>query len=175
MKRKTKTTTKTTAETRVECSDWSVAISDRGFARRLNRKVLTKGTTQIAIPDAIYARLCAELKAGNEVCFAANGEAFVRFYPMMYADLSSMYAAAMTLNSLRNSTYSGMKDFRLVTRSGKTKRDKADVDKMMKRKESEIALLKKSLKQIRHGVTPDIMINCPNCGYEIRVGKKLAA
>ena len=167
--------TKTTTETRIECTDWNVAISDKGFARKPSRKVLTKGTTQIAIPDAIYARLCAELKAGNEVCFAAGGETFVRFYPVMYADLSSMYAAAMTLNSLRKSTYAGMKDFRLVTRSGKTKRDRTAVNEMMKRKESEIALLKKSLKQIRHGVTPDIMINCPNCGYEIRVGKKLAA
>ena len=69
----------------------------------------------------------------------------------------------------------GRKDFRLVTRSGKTKRDRTAVNEMMKRKESEIDLLKKSLKQIRHGVTPDIMLSCTNCGYEIRVGKKLAA
>ena len=64
--------TKTTTETRIECTDWNVAISDKGFARKPSRKLLTKGTTQIAIPDAIYERLCAELKAGNEVCFAAD-------------------------------------------------------------------------------------------------------
>ena len=171
MNRKTKTTT----ETRIECADWNVAISDRGFARKLSRKVLTKGTAEIAIPDAIYERLCAELKAGNEVRFAAAGEAFVRFYPVMPADLGRMKAIAMTLNPFRDSTYAGMKDFRLVTRSGKTQRDKADVEKMMKRKENEIAAFKANLKRMRHGVTPDVMLTCPNCGYEIRVGRKLAA
>ena len=167
--------TKTTTETRIECADWNVAISDKGFARKLSRKVLTKGTTQIAIPDAIYERLCAELKAGNEVRFAANGEEFVRFYPVMLSDLSKMEAVAQTLIPFRASVYAGMKAFRLVTRSGKTKRDRTDVEKMMKRKEDEIATFKANLKQLRHGVTPDVMITCPNCGYEIRVGKKLAA
>ena len=171
MNRKTKTTT----ETRIECSEWNVAISNKGFARKLNRKVLTKGTTQIAIPPSIYEKLCSELKAGYEVRFAANGEEFVRFYPVMLPNLSKMEAIAMTLNSLRNSTYAGMKDFQLVTRSGKTKRERATVNEMIKRKEDEIATFKKSLKQLKHGVTPDVMLTCPNCGYEIRVGKKLAA
>ena len=171
MNRKTKTNT----ETRIECSDWNVAISDKGFARKLNRKVLTKGTTLIAIPAAIYEKFCSELKAGNEVRFAANGEEFVRFYPVMLPNLTKMKAIAMTLNSLRDSTYAGMKDFQLVTRSGKTKRDRAAVNEMMKRKEDEIATFKANLKQLKHGVTPDVMLTCPKCGYEIRVGKKLAA
>ena len=171
MNRKTKTTTKT----RIECSEWNVAISNKGFARKLNRKIITKKTSQIAIPAAIYEKLCSELKAGNEVRFAANGEEFVRFYPVMLSDLSKMEAIAMTLNSLRNSTYAGMKDFHLVTRSGKTKRERATVNEMIKRKEDEIATFKANLKQLKHGVTPDVMLTCPNCGYEIRVGKKLAA
>ena len=81
----------------------------------------------------------------------------------------------MTLNSFRDSTYADMKDFQLVTRSGKTKRDRAAVNEMMKRKEDEIATFKANLKQLKHSVTPDVMITCLNCGYEIRVGKKLAA
>ena len=171
MNRKTKTTTKT----RIECNDWNVAISDRGFAQKLRRKVLTKKTTRIAIPAAIYEKLCAELKAGNEVRFAASGEEFVRFYPVMLADLSGMEAVAQTMIPFRASAYAGMKEFRLVTRSGKTRRDRAAVNAMMKRKENEIAAFKANLKGLKHGVTPDIMLTCPNCGYEIRVGRKLAA
>jgi hypothetical protein len=173
MKRKTKTTI--TTEARIKCTDWNVAISNkRGYGRNLNRKVLTKEITNIPIPAAIYEQLCAELRAGNEVRFSANGKEFVRFYPVVLADFSRMQAIAMTLTPFRDSVYGEMNEFELVTESGK-KRDSAAVNEMLKRKESEIASFKENLKLLKHGVTPDVMVTCPNCGYEIRVGKKFAA
>lgn len=180
MKKKTnQTPRKAKAETRIKCTNWRnmrVALTNKGRARPLNRKVLTTGIAEIQA-EAILADMLRKLSAGNEVRLTCCGDAFVRFYPMLDTDLKTMYVAAQTLHPFRKAAYSGMNDFKFTTRHAAKELPKETVERRMAAKREQAALLRnaRGIKREAYGVTPDVTLSCPNCGFKIRVGRKLAA
>lgn len=168
---------KTKTVTRIECRDWRdlpVAITNKGHAKPLNRKVLTKGTTEIKITDRLYTRLCRELTAGKEVRLVWGDVPFVRFYPVVGNDLKTMKTMAQTMNPFRGNVYNGMNEFRFVTGRGRRVLAKETVECRMAAKCDERSAKRKTDGGNRY-VTPDMMVTCPECGTEFRVGRPAAA
>jgi len=146
---------------------------DGRFHRTVRRMVKTNGVlsgidlaTEMNIDNDTIMHIMGEVvrivRAGYEVRFGCE-ESGVRFYPILNKDCDKMILVAQTIGSFRN-TVSDLK-FDLY-RGGEeiTERETENFQKAVEKKFVSLA----------DCVTPDMMVNCPKCGYEFRVGKKQA-
>lgn len=159
-------------ELRFECDDWDKlevrvkAGSDRTAA--LRRKVKTLGKTTIGATDILKIAIC-HLRSGNEVGLVdSQGNTCIRLYPVASKDCKRIYVAAQAMAALSQC----MTDKKPVVMSG---RGHAEKEMEASKLEGLIKAQEKKYEDCRGrvNVSPDTVVECPKCGYEFRVGKKL--
>ena len=153
---------KNTKDGRVSCGNWDkpkVRVRAGGVGHLAKRFVDTQGTDVIPAHTMIRA-IVESLRCGNDVRLTdENGKECIRIYPMVDAE-GKMYAAAQTLSggSLRNC----LTDKRPVMFSKGKQISLKEYDRVCNAKKTE-----------RVSVTADMVVTCPECGFEFRVGKQL--
>jgi len=143
------------------------------FTRTVRRMVKTNGTlsgvdlaTEMDIDNETIKHIMSEIvrivRAGYEVRLGSE-ESGVRFYPLLNKECDKMHLVAQTIGKFRES----VGDLKFGIYRGGEEIDERET-------ESFKDAVKKEFVSTSQCVTPDMMVNCPKCGYEFRVGKKLA-
>ena len=158
-------------ESRYVGGNWdeaTVRVRRNGGKQTLKRKVVTKGVKTLNLGAAMKAAK-EWLRQGYEVRIAdEHGEEAIRIYHLVSTDCRSMYPQAATMGRFRRDALAG-KTVR-VRHCGVavTKEHRQElVEEQAKRHE-------KSAEGGLACVTPDTVVQCPNCGTQFRVGKVLA-
>jgi len=128
----------------------------------MKRKVRTRGVKTIDVLD-LFEETLIYLRKGYEVRLTSqcDGEA-IRLYPCLDADYKTMFVAAMTMGSFRQSI--GDIPFRME-HCGETVDPTTECEAKQRKAET--------IRETRRNVTPDTVVTCPKCGNEFRVGKVL--
>ena len=131
----------------------------------LDRKVVTKGIRQIdgtgVIRDAIH-----ELRRGYEVRLVVDGMGeCLRLFPISSPDAKEMYVASNAMKPLTRS----ISDLKVHATHDGAELDKEDIENLVDKARQRY----KEYRRNRTCVTPDTIVTCPKCNYEIRVGKIL--
>ncbi len=159
---------KTDTRTRIECTDWDdevpVATWARGRTRKPARKVLTRGTAQIALTQGQVSRIMEMLGSGMEVRLAIGGEDALRLFPCASPDFKTMFVAAEAMGEFRHAPYRGRR-LAFTSRRGERDIPEDEVRERVERVEQARAE--------RVHVTPETVVECPKCGFEFKVGKSL--
>ena len=157
------------AEPRYVCTNWdkpiNVNVKSKGRGRFPARKVITEGITVLDV-DIKYVDVCNLLKQGQEVRLRFKGEAVpaIRLFPLVETDLSvSVWAA--TMEAFRKDTLADKKveirhDGKVISKTTALERSRAKLAESPSRR------------QDVESVTPDMMVECPKCGYSFRVGRR---
>ena len=155
-------------DTRIECTNWDeeipVATWSKGRARKPARKVLTKGIAEVELTGDQTSRITRLLGSGMEVRLPMGDDGAVRLYPCADSDFRTMYVAAATMGRFRRAVYRGRK-LSFTSRRGRRAVSREEVEERVGRVEQ--------ARQERAHVTPDVVVKCPSCGTEFRVGKAL--
>ena len=164
-------------EERFQCDNWDtdyfrVNVHSYGRGRKPARKVVTKGIEYVTIPTNI-GRICDHLRKGYEVRLrfaGGDGKDSIRLFPFMAQDLKHMEVKADTMGSFRTDTLADKKAvFALVGKQV----SQAKIEEFVAEKSSETPIGKwKGGESEQDYVTPDMMVTCPRCGYNFRVGRK---
>jgi len=151
-----------------------VNIRRKGRASKtVRRLVKTNGTlsgaelaaemeTNVETIEYILGEITRIVRAGYEVRLGTN-ESGVRFYPLLDKEFKRMSVVAQTIGAFRESVGDLKFD---VCRGGE------EIDE--REKESFKNAVENEFVSRSDCVTPDMMVSCPKCGYEFRVGRKLA-
>ena len=154
--------------TRIECTNWDeeihVATWSKGRTRMPARKVLAKGIAEVELTLSQTVRITRLLSSGMEVRLPMGDDGAVRLYPCADSDFRSMYVAASTMGRFRRAVYRGRK-LAFTSRRGRRAISREEVEERVERVEQ--------ARQERAHVTPDVVVKCPSCGTEFRVGKTL--
>jgi len=143
------------------------------FTRTVRRLVKTNGTlsgeelaAEMNIDHETVKHILGEIvrivRAGYEVRLGSD-ESGVRFYPLLTKECDKMLLIAQSIGEFRDS----VGDLKFDIYRGGEQIDERETESFKKTCEKEFVSLSKC-------VTPDMMVNCPKCGYEFRVGKKMA-
>ena len=155
-------------ETRVECTNWNdevlVATWAKGRGKKPSRKVMTNGTERIGLSDRMGERVVGLLSRGMEVRLEIGGEDAIRLYPCAMADFKTMFVATEAMGDFRHAPYRGRR-LAFTSRRGRRAISREEVEERVERVEQ--------ARQERAHVTPDVVVKCPSCGTEFRVGKTL--
>lgn len=176
---KKKTNSNKPEEIRLKVTNWDEAVPTmvcREHGANASRKVLTRGVIRSCEMNAgafeeecaaVALRLVAEaLRSGYEYRMCDDeGEDAVRFIPMVAKDMKTVYICAETMGAFR----AELKD-KIVTPFYRG-------EPVSSRRASDLLANKMALDRKYHSerktVTPDTVVECPECGCEIRVGKQL--
>ena len=131
----------------------------------LQRKVLTTGKAVIAAPK-VLADAVKFLRQGKIVELSdCTGKSCIMLVPIASADCKSIFVAAKAMTPLSQC----MADKKPVVVKGKGKNFKAvshvEVQDLVEEQAERY--------QERISVSPDTVVQCPQCGFEFRVGKQL--
>lgn len=146
------------SDPKLTCINWDTeqptALNCKGNGRTVARKVKTKGIKVLEFTVLDEAE--ALLRQGWEVRLAAAGkDAALRLFPCVKTDMKTMFVGAQTMHPFRSCLS----------------------DKTVRLSHRGHAVSRKYAKQLnnekRQSVTPDIMVTCPGCDLEFRVGQKL--
>ena len=152
--------------TRLECENWDndvpVAIKAKERRRMPARKVLTTGIGRVALTKRQMGGITQMLRSGKEVRLSDGADAILRLYPCAETDFRTMFVAAQAVGSFRRAAYEGRK---LRFTSAKGSRELSGEDVALR--------VAKVVAERREGVTPEVLVSCPKCGFEFKVGKSL--
>lgn len=132
-----------------------------------NRKVITRGvitsrdlgSVHRGYAESLLFDITELLRRGHEYRFVdEDGNEALRLFPCVNTDLKTVFVAAQTMGEFRNSL------------SDKKIRPFVAGEEVCIKTARKV--VKKALKRIP-SVTPDEMVECPECGTRFRVGKKL--
>lgn len=154
---------------RYEGSNWdrpTVVVHRRGDARRsLERKVLTRGVKVLQLGGTMK-HVKELLRQGVEVRFADElGNEALRFYPLATVDCRSMSVRAQAMGNFAkclNDKRPRLRNGERTLSDGEAKEIIDDQAERFVKYRAEIA-----------SVTPDMMVTCPNCGTQFRVGRSM--
>ena len=166
-------------EKRFQCENWDtdyfrVNVKSYGRGRSPARKVVTKGIHKLLL-GVEHRRITDLLRRGYEVRleFAGSGQDAIRLFPIMTQDLKHMEVKADTMGSFKTDTLADKKA--VFARMGKdvSRAEIEDYD-ATKKSETPVGKWKPGMggESEQDYVTPDMMVTCPNCGYNFRVGRK---
>lgn len=159
-----------TDDRRFECENWdkpTVKVTAKGKGRTPARKVVTNGVVRFRIDSALtFAR--QNLRLGKEVRFTEYGEDAIRLIPVMDTAFDKILVCAQTMSDFREGTLADK--FARFTRRGNEVSEEA-IKVFAKSKKAEASVSGGD----GEAVTPDTMVQCPNCGYRFRVGRRVAA
>lgn len=165
------------AEIRLQVTNWDKEVpvmTNKRSDRPSSRKVLTKGvitfgtaSANAATEDAaVLSRILAVVRAGYEYRMVdENGEEALRFIPVVEKDMKTVTLVAQTMGSFRGSLND--KEVKPFYQGEEVPRTKAA--KMVIEAQKDDAAYRSS----RVNVSPDMVVTCPECGTEFRVGKQL--
>ena len=163
-------------ETRVVCMDWDedvpVATWNSGRGRKPARKVITRGRARVGLTRQQSAEIVKKLASGMEVRLSIGGEDAVRLYPCADTDFKTMFVASEAMGGFRREPYLG-RHLAFMTRHGARRIGDDEIAERVARAECGAECGADENEEREH-VTPDTVVTCPKCGYEFRVGKKLA-
>jgi len=160
MKAPTNTETRFTAEWEPE-----VKFRSNGACNRtMQRKVVTKGVDRFEA-DNLFNKSIKRLRQGYEVRWTLNGEDALRLIPITDREFRKIGIRAQTMGSFINRMSDLMVKI-LKRRGEKISRDAANACI------SDAEQRNDDFRKLVH-VTPDMMVTCPECGTEFRVGKVL--
>ena len=129
----------------------------------MRRKVKTKRLCRVYFDAAFTKR---KLREGYEVILMdRDGHNVLRLFPCMNADFTEMYVSAQTLGDFRHKTLEGIKWHTTYCGSDRSNDEVRELNEDTREENAKRKFIE---------VTPDMIINCPKCGTEIRVGKALA-
>ena len=159
-------------EARFRCTNWDteskgfrVNVKGGGSRRKPARKVITKGVWPVILGRTIENAI-EMLRKGYEVRFVdSEGNDAIRLFPMMGTDLKTMTVGAATMGAFRDATLADKKAV-FHRFGGEVARE--TVERYMAEKAGERAGGRADVES----VTPDMMVNCPKCGYSFRVGRR---
>ena len=155
-------------EPRFVCTDWDeevpVATWSKGRRRKPARKVITNGKVRVALTRLQAERIVKMLGCGNEVRLTVGGEDAIRLFPCADTDFRTMFVASETMGDFRRAVYRGRR-LAFMSRHGRRRIGREEIEARVERTKSGAAE--------REHVSPDTVVACPRCGYEIRVGKSL--
>ena len=157
------------AEPRYVCTNWDkpirVNVKSKGRGRFPARKVITEGITVLEVGIEL-ADVCNLLNQGQEVRLRFKGEEnpAIRLFPLADTDLSVSVCAA-TMGTFRTDTLAGKKVE--LRKNGKS----ISVNNLAAFATEKLAEIP-SRRQDVESVTPDMMVECPKCGYSFRVGRR---
>ena len=128
----------------------------------MRRKVKTKKLIKLCF-DADFAK--RRLRQGYEVVLMdREGRDVLRLFPCMNTDFTEMFVSAQTLGDFRHKTLEGIKWHTTYHGSDRSNDEVRELNDTVRDVNSKRKFIE---------VTPDTVIECPNCGTEIRVGKAL--
>ena len=148
-------------EPRYGCDNWdrpNVKYRSKGRGVVPQRKVVTTGTARIRMPESMAESLTRHLRQGKEVHFTVGGKALFRAFPLASVDGRRIYAGMQAMTALSDK----LADKRPVLLHGGKVRSQREYDEMAARKRGERTT----------EVTPDMMVECPSCGFTFRVGTR---
>ena len=158
----------TDSRTRIECTDWDedvpVATWAKGRRRMPARKVITRGVAKVELTRGQTSRITKMLGSGMEVRLDFGGDGAIRLYPCAAADFRTMFVAADTMGEFRHAVYRG-RNLAFTSRRGRRSVSREEVEERVGRVEQ--------ARQERVHVTPETVVECPKCGFEFKVGKRL--
>lgn len=148
----------------VDCAiDWDnecqIKIERGGNRGALRRMIPTRGTVTIDA-TAILDSVKEQMRKGYDVRLTYDGEEAVRFFPFASADCKSVLVRIQPLGSAAD----WLKDKKITVKHCGEKKSGSEVD----------ALYREARAKDRKApdyVTPDMMVNCPKCGFRFRVGR----
>lgn len=146
--------------------EWEADVTtkrDGKWNASLRKKVKTRGIKYIKIPGVLGEALRL-LRCGYEVRFCdTDGDAGIRLYHCLDNKFEKMFVSARTMGDFRHA----INDIGFhVDRGG----EELTAETAVKEHDDRYAKISRTLAC----VTPDLMVKCPQCGFDIRVGKVLA-
>lgn len=176
---KKKTNSNKPEEIRLKVTNWDEAVPTmicRDHGASASRKVVTRGVIRSNencagsweedCSAALLNVIAEMLRQGWEYRLTDDeGEDAVRFIPMVAKDMNTVYICAETMGKFREE----LSD-KIVTpfyRGEEVSSHKAS------HVLNETMELDRKYHTERRSVTPDVVISCPECGAEVRVGKQL--
>lgn len=176
---KKKTNSNKPEEIRLKVTNWDEAVPtmiSRDHGASASRKVVTRGIIRSNencagnweedSAAALLSIITEILRQGWEYRLTdEDGEDAVRFIPMVAKDMKTVYICAETMGKFREE----LSD-KIVTPfyRGKEVSNRRASNVLM-----ETMALDRKYHTERRSVTPDLVIACPECGAEVRVGKQL--
>lgn len=155
-------------DTRIECTNWDedvpVSTWAKGRTRKPARKVLTKGVAKVKLTSGQMSNITKMLGSGMEVRLDFGGDAAIRLYPCAAPDFKTMFVAADTMGEFRHAVYRG-KNLAFTSRRGRRSVSREEVEERVGRVEA--------ARRERSHVSPEVVVECPKCGFEFKVGKSL--
>ena len=149
-------------------AEWEAEVNDQSNGENradTHRKVKTNAITRYRCPSPTKVK--ALLRAGHEIRFTdEKGRDMIRIFPCLDSDYRFMSPTAQAMGEFREKTYEGIR-FSLRRRG-----ERVSVESRRKARQERTERIK-----AKRGnticVTPDTMVECPNCGTTFRVGKTL--
>lgn len=169
-------------EIRLKVTNWDEEVPmmvNRDHGSSGSRKVITRGVVRSNDEDVLIGStdLGAEmldialdyLRKGFEFRFTdLDGEDALRLIPVVDKDMKTVSVVAQTMGSFRESL-----EDKIVTPFYRGKA--IDPEEALKLREEVLNADKDKKRRAaapkKGGVTPDIMVTCPNCGEAVRVGR----
>lgn len=139
----------------------TIRVKRHGNGHAISRKVVNEIPTRTFIVPQLDNVLDALNEAPCEIRLATgDGQEAIRLYRVLTTKLDEQFIAAQTMGDFRH----GITDHRkLRFTHGKKAMTKKDVERF-----------NLDQKAKRTNVTPDMLVTCPACGTEFRVGKSLS-
>ena len=157
-------------KTRFEGANWdepivNVVKGGRSGQSCLKRKVMTRGIMRVHAFALTKEAIVKYLREGYEVRITdANDKDMIRLFPCMSVGHMKLEVTAQTMGEFRECIAD--KKVRVVHCGEEI--SKAQFEKLNDEQRAKYDEAKNFI-----GVTPDIMVTCPKCGTEFRVGKQL--
>ena len=156
-------TKKTKKNETIEVNNWDqpeVKVRKQG-GERLDMHRFVKTTGDVHIPcDNLLPRITELLRQGKRVIL---GDGDIMLYPLVNAEMTGLKVSAKIggelANCLADKTFKVIWKGREVNGKNLAKQYRNDIKENRKHKTE---------------VTPDTIVECPNCGTSFRIGKRIA-
>ena len=136
------------------------------------RKVVTNGRMELLLNDSQVRYLTKYLRQGCEVTLTTrDARPVCRFFPLSSVDMSRIYVAALCLQPFSVDTLADKRPVACRFGSG----GRHELQSTLATQEARDRFVAESRSAKLEEVTPDMVVECPRCGFEFRVGKKRGA
>lgn len=166
-------------EIRLKVTNWNEAVPtmvSRDHGSTGSRKVVTRGIVRSSDEtlgnfeesySAIMLHVIADfLREGYEYRLTdTSGDDAVRFIPMVAKDMNTVYICAETMGSFR----AKLNDKRVTPFYRGEEISRHEANDMLE----DTKAMDRQYHNKRRNVTPNLVISCPECGAEVRIGKQL--
>ncbi len=156
-----------TDNARFTCDNWDPEVKIRRNGRKFSdvkRKVVTRGIVHVRAAR-ILEGIVKNLRKGYEVRLTDGSENdAIRIFPIASTDCRRMYVRTQAMGELCDV----LKDKQIVVTHGGEQLSQGETVQMIDEQQAKHERYEEDTKL---SVVPDLMVTCPNCGTEFRVGR----